>query len=91
MAWTVEWSKPAIKSLRRLDRKQAELIVRWVAANLDGCENPRTVGDCKPLQGTDNGWRWRVGRIRILAEIKDNELMISVCRVGQREGVYRKI
>ena len=91
MPWKVSWSRSALKGLRRLDKKQQEIVVRWVAANLEGCDNPRAISGGKSMQGTTNGWRWRVGHMRIIAWLYDDELVIDLCRVGQREGVYKHL
>ena len=64
------------------------MILTWIKENLDGCENPRLVHGGKQLQGTDSGWRWRVGSYRVLGKIMDDVLQIKVVRIGHRQGVY---
>lgn len=91
MAWTVNWSRAALKSLRQLDKPQQQIVARWVEANLEGCDNPRAIAGGKSMQGTDNGWRWRIGKVRIIAGLYDGELVIDLVRVGQREGVYKNL
>jgi len=43
------------------------------------------------MSGPDLGefWRYRVGSYRIVARLKDKELVILVVRVGHRREVYR--
>ena len=89
MPYQIVWSKSAIKDLRGIDAKANHLIRVWVRENLEGCENPRTVANGKALQGTKNGWRYRVGSYRILVEIQDAVLLIRIIRAGHRQGVYR--
>ena len=48
---------------------------------------PRT----EQLQGTNSGWRWRVGVYRILTRIEDGKAVIEVVRVGHRQGVYKNM
>ncbi|MEG6552104.1 type II toxin-antitoxin system RelE/ParE family toxin [Desulfocurvibacter africanus] len=35
-------------------------------------------------------WRWRLGDHRILAKLEDDELLVLVVRVGNRNKVYDK-
>ena len=52
-----------------------------------GCENPRLHG--KGLTANKSGqWRYRVGDYRILAEIRDNELVLVLVEVGHRSRIY---
>lgn len=68
-----------------------DVILSWVQEHLDGCEDPRRASNGKQLQGTDSGWRWRVGVYRILARIEDGKAVIEVVRVGHRQGVYKSM
>lgn len=88
MSWHVAWSKQAVKQMRALDRRQRAFIDAWVRENLEGCTNPRAIIGSKQLQGTRNGWRYRVGSYRVLARLVDDTLIIQVVRVGHRQGVY---
>ncbi|MCL2607408.1 MAG: type II toxin-antitoxin system RelE/ParE family toxin [Methanomassiliicoccaceae archaeon] len=50
-------------------------IMSWIEENLAGCEDPISMG--KALHGTHAGtWRYRIGDYRVIAEIKDKELII---------------
>ena len=51
-------------------------------------ENPRPVGSEK-LSG-DEKYRLRQGDYRILYEIVDAELIVTVVRIGNRREVYRR-
>jgi mRNA interferase RelE/StbE len=50
-------------------------------------EDPRPPGGEK-LWGQEK-YRVRQGRYRILYEIRDQDLLVHVVKVGQRKGVYR--
>lgn len=91
MTYRVEWSKAATKQLLKIPKKQRLLLLSWVRENLDGCEDPRAVANGKQLQGTDCGWRWRVGTYRILGRIESGKLVVVVVRVGHRQGVYHNL
>lgn len=87
MAYQVKLSNIALKNLKKIDKKQASLILGYIRKNLEGCENPRALG--KPLVGNQKGiWRYRVGSYRILAEIKDSEIIIEIIEIGHRRNIY---
>ena len=88
MAFRVEYSKAALKQLKKMDRFDARLITSWIGKNLEGCKDPRAHG--KGLTANRSGeWRYRVGNYRILCNIKDEVLVIEVFAVGHRSSVYR--
>ncbi len=83
----VEFSKIALKQLKKLDKPTAALIVGWVRKNLEGVDNPRVHG--KGLTSNKSGqWRYRVGDYRIIAEIIDAEVVVLVLEVGHRKDIY---
>ena len=81
-------SDQARKQLKKMDRHVSSLILGWIRKNLEGCDNPRSLG--KALTADKAGaWRYRVGDYRIICEIHDNEVVILVLSVGHRREVYR--
>ena len=88
MSFRVTWKKKAVKELLSIQKKQRLMIVKWIQNNLEGCENPKAIPGSKAIQGTKNGWRYRVGSYRILARIEERNLVIEVVRAGHRQGVY---
>ena len=81
MSYSVLLTQKAKKQLSKLDKYTSKLIVSWLKKNLDGCENPRIHG--KALVSNKAGqWRYRVGDYRILAEIKDDEVIILELQIG---------
>lgn len=91
MSYKVEFSNVAVKGLAKIPKKQRPMILSWIAENLNGCDKPKSVHGGKQLQGTDCGWRCRVGSHRVLGQIKDDVLEIKVVRVGHRQGVYKNL
>lgn len=88
MRYHVEFSKRALKDIKKLDKSTAALILGWIRKNLEGCENPRVHG--KGLTANHSGeWRYRVGDYRLLAEIQDGKLIILMLMVGHRSEVYQ--
>ena len=87
MTYHVEFSKSALKELKKMDRGTAAMILGWVRKNLEGCENPRLHG--KGLAANRSGqWRYRIGDYRVLAEIQDEKITILVLTVGHRREIY---
>lgn len=83
---TVEFSETALKTLKKLDGSIQKQIIKYVH-ELEELEDPRTRG--KGLSSNLAGlWRYRVGDWRLICEIKENKLLISVLRIGHRSEVY---
>lgn len=62
---------------------------RRLAPHIDGlASNPRPPG-VEKLEGSDSGYRIRVGNYRILYEIEDATRTVRVTAVGHRRDVYR--
>ena len=89
MIYHVEFTKYALRELKKLDKMAASLIIGWVRKNLEGCENPRIHG--KGLTADKSGqWRYRVGDYRIIAQIRDEKVTILVVNIGHRREIYKK-
>lgn len=87
MIYHVEFTKAALRDLKKLDRHTAAMITGWIRKNLEGCTNPRQHG--KGLTANRSGqWRYRVGDYRLLADIQDNRIVILILNVGHRSEVY---
>ena len=88
MSFHVEYSKTALKQLKKMDRFDARLITSWIGKNLEGCEDTRAHG--KGLTANRSGeWRYRVGNHRILCVIEDDVLVIEVFSIGHGSVVYK--
>ena len=87
MRYSVKYKKSALKKLNKLDAPVRERIKNWIETNLVDCENPRAHG--KALSGEWNGyWRYRVGDYRIVAQIKDDKVIILVVKIDTRSAIY---
>ena len=83
----LEYSKQALKELKKLDNSVARIIFAWLRKNIDGCENPRVHG--KALSANRSGqWRYRIGNYRVLCAIEDDKVIGLVLTVGHRSTVY---
>lgn len=85
--YKVEFEIPAQRTLRKLDRHQAMIIMGWIHKHLAGCSDPRSWG--KPLVANHSGaWRYRVGDYRIIAHSDDDTITILVLAIGHRREIY---
>ncbi len=88
ISYHVELTKGAKKDLRKLDPSIRAMIVKWLRKNLENCSDPRAHG--KALSGNLSGlWRYRVGNYRLIAEIRDDRLVILMLEVGHRSEIYQ--
>lgn len=88
MKYQVRYTKDALKTLKKLDKYDASLLIGWIEKNLVGCDDPRHFG--KALSNNLSGqWRYRVGDYRLLCEIQDEEITILIINIGHRRDVYK--
>jgi mRNA interferase RelE/StbE len=87
LAWTIDYSERALKSLKKMDKQNAKRILDFLEQRIAILDDPRTSG--KPLKG-DLGifWRYRVGDYRVLCEIQDSKLVILTALIGHRKEIY---
>ena len=89
MAWRIEVSETAEKQLGKLDRPVAQRIRSFLREKVAVLDDPRSIGDA--LKGSELGefWKCRVGDWRLICEIKDGQILITVLSLGNRREVYR--
>lgn len=72
----------------KIDATQRRMIIDWISKHLEKYSSPRRLG--KPLKGRlSEYWRYRIGNYRLIVDIKDNELIIIVLQVAQRQDIYK--
>lgn len=87
MAWKIELSEEAEKTLAGMDKQTQKRFSRFFE-RLAERENPRSLG--KALSGPLGiFWSYRVGDYRAICSIHDNVLEVEVIRIGHRREVYR--
>ena len=84
MNYTIVLLRRAQKELANLPNPEYQRVRDAIA---DLANDPRPTG-CKKLSGR-NGWRIRIGDYRVIYEINDRELLVTVVRVGNRRNIYR--
>ena len=88
MGCKIAFVQAALKEFNKLDNS----VKRQVQTFLDKlCErdDPRSMGDGLKANLACL-WRYRVGDYRIVAEIKDERLLVLVLAVAHRREVYKK-
>jgi mRNA interferase RelE/StbE len=86
--YRIEYERTARKELATLLRPAQRRVVDAIQ---DLSNDPRPAG-CRKITGTQNGYRIRVGRYRVLYEVKDQVLIILIVRVAKRnEATYRNL
>lgn len=84
MNYTVVFLRRAQKELGNLPSAEYQQVRNAIA---DLANDPRPSG-CKKLSGRD-GWRIRIGNYRVIYDINDRELLVTVVQVGNRRDIYR--
>jgi len=75
------------RDLKKLDKSTQEKVINYLKKRIAKSENPRKHG--KPLKGKLSGiWRYRLGDYRILCQIREQEALILVLRIGHRKNIY---
>lgn len=89
MAWQIEVSETAEKQLAKLDKPVAKRLLSFLRERLASLDDPRSIGQA--LRGSELGefWKYRVGDWRLICQIKDAKILITVVRLGNRREVYR--
>lgn len=85
MAYSISYAPSAARAIRKLDGQTAR---RLVTAISELAANPRPPG-CIRLKGGSGEFRIRVGDYRVVYDVKDQELVVLVLRLGHRREVYR--
>ena len=84
MTWRIVFRKSVAKDLRRIPSSD----VRRILATIDTlAENPRREG-AEKLSRSER-YLIRQGMYRVLYEIRDDEVLVIVVKVGHRREVYR--
>jgi mRNA interferase RelE/StbE len=86
--WSVRLEKRADRDLARLGAQDRSRVLRFLHERLPELPSPRAIGAALggPLAGL---WKYRVGDIRIIADIRDEEVLVLIVEIGNRREVYR--
>lgn len=85
MSYAISYVPSVARAMRKLDRAVARRLVDAIGQlALD----PRPPG-CLQMKGGDGELRIRVGDYRVVYDVRDDELVILVLRLGHRREIYR--
>ncbi len=89
MTWIIKYTDTAVKQLKKIDRPVALRLLDYMDQRVASADDPRSLG--KNLVGPKLGeyWRYRVGDIRIICKIQDDQVCILVIEIGNRREVYK--
>ena len=89
MAWIIKYTESSSKQLKKLDQQTALRVLDYMDERVAVLDDPRSLG--KNLKGPKMGeyWRYRVGDIRVICNIVDEQVMVLVIEIGNRREVYR--
>ena len=82
--YSVDYTKPAIKTMAAMPRNVRELVKSKIEA-LAG--DPFGAANVKQLVG-EPGYRLRMGDWRIIYDVDSGRLVVRVLKIGPRGGVY---
>ena len=89
MAWRIELTDSARKTLKKIDPQVARRIATYLRERIATAGEPRDLA--KSLQGElRQYWRFRVGDYRLVCDIQDDVLRVLVIRIAHRKHVYRR-
>jgi len=89
MAWRIELSAHAERNLDELDSQPRKRILKFAFERLARLDDPRSIGQALLGQRFGELWRYRVGDYRLICQIRNEELVIIVVKIGHRSEVYR--
>ncbi|WP_288985700.1 type II toxin-antitoxin system RelE/ParE family toxin [uncultured Treponema sp.] len=83
----IEFSPLAEKQFLKLDKQIQRQIQKFVL-QLKNLENPRSRG--KALVGNlSHLWRYRVADYRLICDIQDEKILVTILRIGHRKEIYK--
>jgi mRNA interferase RelE/StbE len=87
LAWRIEFETSAKKELTKLDWQAQKRIIRFLKERIAGKDDPRLFGTAlsRDLAGL---WKYRIGDFRLIADIRDDALLVLIVRVGHRSKIY---
>lgn len=84
--YEIEWTTPALRELRKLDHAVARRVVAAVGKL---AVTPRPAGS-RALVGHPAGvMRIRIGDYRVIYQVEDDLVLVTVVRVAHRRDAYR--
>jgi mRNA interferase RelE/StbE len=86
VSYRVEFTTSAARQVKKLPRPARDRVLDAVE---DLAEDPRPHG-AKMLVGEETAWRIRVGDYRVIYDVFDDALTVTVIRAAHRREVYSR-
>jgi len=84
--YKIQYTSRAYKDFAKLPAQ----IQKQISGKLDIlAQNPFTATQVKQLKGEDETYRLRVGDYRVVYYIENEELIITIVRLGHRKDIYQ--
>jgi mRNA interferase RelE/StbE len=89
LVWIIKYTETSQRQLKKLDPSTALRVLDFMDGRVAPLEDPRSQG--KKLVGPKLGsyWRYRVGDLRLICDIRDEVVTVLVVEIGHRREVYR--
>ncbi|SHJ81308.1 mRNA interferase RelE/StbE [Tessaracoccus bendigoensis DSM 12906] len=84
MSYRVDFTTAAARQIRKLPKPARDRLLDAIG-NL--AEDPRPHG-ARKLVGEQTAWRIRVGDYRVIYDVFDGELTVTIVRAAHRRAVY---
>lgn len=84
MSYRVEFTTAAARQVRKPPRPARDRVLEAISGLR---EDPRPPA-AKKLVGEQTAWRIRIGDYRVIYDVFDGELVVTVVRAGHRRDVY---
>jgi len=89
MAWNIKFNKSADKELDKLQPQTAKRILDFLFKRISKLSDPRDIWEALKRQKIIHLWKYRVGDYRIIADIRNKDLIIMIIKIGHRKEVYK--
>lgn len=87
MAYKIEFVPDAAREFAGLDGSEKKKVQKYID-KIATRDDPKTLGEA--LQANLSPyWKYRVGDIRLIAEIQDEKLIVLMLVIGNRRNVYK--
>lgn len=89
MVWRIEIFETAEKQPAKLDWPVAKRIQSFLRERVAVLGEPRSIGDALKVSELGEFGKYAVGDWRLICEIRDKQILITVVSLGNRREVYR--
>jgi len=84
----IKYTKSALKTLQKYDKPTRE----YIREKIKGLTETPPVGDILPLSGSDNEFRLRTGKYRVIYEylVINKVKILMINKIDSRGGIYKE-